>query len=48
MFTYILVIKQQSQETTVNKQDVRVYTANAVITATLTESQEELDVANVL
>lgn len=48
MFTYILVIKQQSQETTVNKQDGRVYTANAVITATLTESQEELDVANVL
>lgn len=47
-FTYILVIKQQSQETTVNKQDGRVYTANAVITATLTESQEELDVANVL
>lgn len=48
MFTYILVIKQQSQETTVNKQDSRVYTANAVIRATLTELQEELVAVNVL
>lgn len=48
MFTYILVIKQQNQETTVNKQDSKVYTANAVFRATLTELQEELAAVNVL
>lgn len=42
MFTYILVMKQQSQETAVNKQDGRVYTVNVVIKATLTEPGEEL------
>lgn len=42
MFTYILVMKQQSQETAVNKQDGRVYSVNVVIKATLTEPGEEL------
>lgn len=41
MFTYILVIKQQSQETTVNKQDGGVYRPNVVIRATLTDLREE-------
>lgn len=48
-YVYIYpMIKQQSQETTVNKQDGKVYTANAVIRATLTESQEELAAVHVL
>lgn len=43
MFTYILVMKQQSQETAVNKVYTgKVYTVNVVIKATLTEPGEEL------
>lgn len=41
MFTNILVIKQQSQETSPNKQDGGVYRANVAIRATLTELGEE-------
>lgn len=48
MFTYIIVIKQQSQETGVNKQDGSIYTAKVVMRATLTELGEELVVVHVL
>lgn len=48
MFTYIIVIKQQSQETGVNKKDGSIYTAKVVMRATLTELGEELVVVHVL